>query len=163
MGMADSGPILLCYDGSDGSARAIGEAGRLFPGAHAVVVHVSHLPNMYTTGYAGAPALPGDVLESVEEVAREQANEILEQGEEIARQAGLDPEGISCVTPSAPWRQLLGAAEDVHAKLIVAGSRGRGGVKSLVLGSTSQALAHRCRVPLLIVPPDRERSSWTAS
>lgn len=154
--MADRRPILLCYDGSEGSARAIAEAGELFPGAHAVVVHVSHLPNLYTAGYAGAPALPPDVLENLEKIAREQANAIVAQGEDIARQAGLDPEGISCITTSTPWRDLLGAADDVHAKLIVVGSRGRGGVKSLVLGSTSQALAHRSRVPLLIVPPDRE-------
>jgi nucleotide-binding universal stress UspA family protein len=36
--------------------------------------------------------------------------------------------------------------------LIVVGSRGLGEVKSLVLGSTSQGLAHHTRLPLLIVP-----------
>ena len=154
--MADDGPVLICYDGSDGSAHAIAQAGLLFPGARAVVVHVWHMPNLYTAGYAGAPAMPQDVIEDIEKAAVQQANETLDHGKELARQAGLDPEGSAYVTSSAPWRQLLAAAGDVKARLIVAGSRGRGEVKSLVLGSTSQALAHHCRVPVLIVPMDDE-------
>jgi nucleotide-binding universal stress UspA family protein len=150
--MSESAPIVIGFDGSDGAARAINETAHLFPGARVVVVHVWHMPSLYTAGYAGAPALPPDVLKDVEKASEEQANATLDHGKELARQAGLDPEGCAYVTPSAPWRQLLGTAEDVHARLLVVGSRGRGEVKSLVLGSTSQALAHHSQLPLLIVP-----------
>jgi nucleotide-binding universal stress UspA family protein len=38
------------------------------------------------------------------------------------------------------------------ATLLVVGTRGRGGVASLGLGSVSQAVAHHSRCPLAIVP-----------
>jgi nucleotide-binding universal stress UspA family protein len=79
-----------------------------------------------------------------------------EHGKDLAGQVGLETEGVAYVTSATPWRQLLGSAQDAKAKLIVVGSRGRGGVKSLVLGSTSQALAHHSRLPLLIVPDRSE-------
>ena len=40
MATTAAGPLLLCYDGSDGAYRAIGTAGALFPGQRAVVLHV---------------------------------------------------------------------------------------------------------------------------
>ena len=75
-------------------------------------------------------------------------------GTELARGAGLDVEGIVCVTPTVPWRRLLGVAEDVRARAIVVGSRGHGELTALILGSTSRALAHHSHLPLLIVPPE---------
>jgi nucleotide-binding universal stress UspA family protein len=154
--MANEHPVVIGFDGSDGSARAIRATAELFPAAQVVIVHVWHMPNLYVSGYAGAPAIPADVEQEVEKAAAEQANETLEQGKELARQAGLEVQGVAYVTPSPAWRQLLGAAQDVHARAIAVGSRGRGEIKSLVLGSTSQALAHHCRVPLLIVPAAEE-------
>lgn len=150
--MPENAPIVIGFDGSEGSARAITETARLFPAARVVLVHVWHMAGPYTAGYAGAPVLPTDVLEDVQKAAGKQANKTIEHGRQLARQAGLDPEGRAYVTSSAPWRELLGVADDVNARLIVVGSRGRGEVKSLVLGSTSQALAHHSRLPLLIVP-----------
>jgi nucleotide-binding universal stress UspA family protein len=152
----ETGPILIGFDGSDGSAHAVKTAARFFPGAHAVVVHVLHTPNFYASGYAGAPAMPADVQQDVQETLEQQANETVERGKRLAREAGLEADGVAFVSPSAPWRHLLGAAEDTHARAIVVGSRGRGEIKSLVLGSTSQALAHRTHVPLLIVPGEMD-------
>jgi nucleotide-binding universal stress UspA family protein len=52
-----------------------------------------------------------------------------------------------------PARAILSAAEG--AWLVVVGSRGRGAVKGLVLGSVSQNVVHHSPCPVLIVP-DRE-------
>jgi nucleotide-binding universal stress UspA family protein len=41
------------------------------------------------------------------------------------------------------------------AELIVLGSRGRSGIKSMVLGSVSYGVLHNSERPLLIVPPLR--------
>ena len=44
-------------------------------------------------------------------------------------------------------------ARDAEAPLIVMGARGRTGVASLLLGSTSQALLRQAPAPVLLVPP----------
>ncbi|WP_158726572.1 universal stress protein [Tomitella fengzijianii] len=40
-----------------------------------------------------------------------------------------------------------------HAQMVVTGSRGRGGFAGLVLGSTSHALLHRSKCPLVVLRP----------
>jgi nucleotide-binding universal stress UspA family protein len=144
-------PLLICFDGSEGAANAITETARLFPGEHVVIVYVQGLPSMYITDYA-APPISADIVRQAQEAAETHANETVEHGKTIARKAGLDPDGFAFTTSSSVWRRILEAADDVQARVIVAGSRGRGEVKSLVLGSISQALAHHSTLPLLIVP-----------
>jgi nucleotide-binding universal stress UspA family protein len=48
---------------------------------------------------------------------------------------------------------LLNQAED--AALVVVGSRGRGGLKGLMLGSVSRTVVERSPVPVVVVPPER--------
>lgn len=50
-----------------------------------------------------------------------------------------------------PASALVDHAREVHARLIVIGTRGRGGFASLVLGSTSQAVIHDAACDVLVV------------
>jgi nucleotide-binding universal stress UspA family protein len=45
-------------------------------------------------------------------------------------------------------------ASDRHATVIVAGSRGRGGLASTILGSVSSGLVHNAETPVLVVRPE---------
>lgn len=53
------------------------------------------------------------------------------------------------VVRDRPVRSLLDAA--TTAQLMVVGSRGRGGIGGMLLGSTSHALIHHCPCPLVVV------------
>ncbi|SFD98123.1 Nucleotide-binding universal stress protein, UspA family [Actinopolyspora alba] len=53
-----------------------------------------------------------------------------------------------------PRQQLLRGSET--ARLVVLGSRGRGGFRGLLLGSTSQALIEHSHCPVLVIRPRQE-------
>lgn len=57
------------------------------------------------------------------------------------------------LVPHSPAGALIREAAD--AQLVVAGSRGRGGFRGLLLGSTSQALIHHSPCPVAVVPARR--------
>jgi nucleotide-binding universal stress UspA family protein len=49
-------------------------------------------------------------------------------------------------------RALLEAASDVHAAVVLVGSRGRGAVASTVLGSVASGLVNAAARPVLMIP-----------
>ncbi|MGZ8648609.1 MAG: universal stress protein [Solirubrobacteraceae bacterium] len=50
------------------------------------------------------------------------------------------------------WATLVHLANESKPAAIVLGSRGRSGVKSLLLGSVSAGVAHHSEVPVVVVP-----------
>ena len=55
------------------------------------------------------------------------------------------------VLTGEPPLMLASAAR--HARCLVVGSRGRGGFRGALLGSTSRALVHHTHCPLIVTPP----------
>ena len=52
-----------------------------------------------------------------------------------------------------PAEALIAAADRLRAGMIVVGSRGFGGFRGLVLGSTSRSLIEHAPCPVMAVPP----------
>lgn len=144
----DDGPVLFCYDGSEGARRALTAGARLFPGRRSVVITVWQSPwhSVIAPPLAGMPADAGDQLD------RAGATRARELSAEAAK---LVPGAESRVEQrhGPIWQTILETADSMDAAVIVVGSRGLSGLRSSLLGSVSHALVNRARRPVLVFPP----------
>jgi nucleotide-binding universal stress UspA family protein len=146
-------PILICYDGSEEARHAIEEAARILGPRRAVVTDVAPL---VTQAESVALLAPGVAGREFEEINQESAVERANEGAEHARSAGFTAEARGAVAIPT-WSGILDVADDVDAELIVLGSRGLDGVRSLLVQSVSHEVAEHSGRPLLIVPPAHRR------
>ncbi|MEM4422438.1 universal stress protein, partial [Pyrobaculum sp.] len=78
------------------------------------------------------------------------AQKIASEAAEALKSQGVALEEVA-VRSGTPATEILNYAEEKGVDLIVMGSRGLSALQRLVLGSVSQAVASRARVPVLIV------------
>jgi nucleotide-binding universal stress UspA family protein len=146
------GPVLFCFDGSDGSRGAMRAAAELINRpADAVVLTVWEtietqlaLAGAFAAGAAGATDLDADEEAFAKSVAEEGALRANEHGYKATAMTRESFDGIP--------RAILDTADEVSARLIVCGQRGRGPLRAALLGSVSHALASHTRRPILIAP-----------
>ena len=147
-------PILLCYDGSIGSQRAMEKAGALFPEHNAIVLHVwspiAVIAAAYGGGMVSQPAYTDEELQAI-------ALNVAAAGAREAAAAGLDAKAeVAEITFNGTARVILEVADRHDACLIVLGARGLSAFKSMLLGSVSHGVAQHAHRPVLIVPPEAE-------
>lgn len=151
MNALSSNPILVCYDGSPGSKRAIETAGGLFPGRRAIVLHVWSPMMIVRAPYN--VITPAPIPEFNDQEFRKAATELAEKGVEAACAAGLDAKAdIAEAALAGVWSAVLEVANEYDAALIVIGSRGLSTFESLLLGSVSHGVVQHARRPVLVVP-----------
>jgi nucleotide-binding universal stress UspA family protein len=145
------GPLLLCFDGSDGARRAIECAGALFAGRHALVVTVWH-PIADLDGLASTGATVGDVnIVELNRGAAEDGDRVADEGARIALAAGLKAEPFAVEATGSVWSTIVEFADRYDAAAIVMGSRALTGVRSMLLGSVSGAVLHHADRPTLVI------------
>jgi len=123
--------ILVAYDGSDHAKKAV---------EHAVSLAKILNSSLYVITVAVDPSQ--EALEKAKRTAAEAAEKIASSGLSVSDVA---------VRSGVPANEILNYAEEIRADLIVVGSRGLSTIQRLVLGSVSQTVASRARVPVLIV------------
>ena len=144
------GKILLATDGSPEAERAAGLAVTLSKslGAELHVTYVEPMPDplAWPESRVVAPELREDIRERAEAEARakldEEAEKIKGMGGEIA--------GVHVGT-GRPDAEIVHAAEELDAGLVILGSRGLGPVRRAVMGSVSGSVVHHCHGSVLIV------------
>lgn len=155
--LVPAGPVLIAYDGSQGARAAIATTGRLFPGRAVTVVHAWR-PALRDSWSGGALlTAPNEdikgIAKDLEDFYEAAAREMLEEGRGLAEEHGLDAHSALVTTANSHWHALVEAAAAADASVLVAGSRGRGGIASALLGSVSSGLARNAERPTLVVRP----------
>lgn len=144
-GAAGDGPVVVGVDDTPVSDTAVAEAFRQASLRNATLVAV------HTWTPLDADALHGYGIEP-EEVARMSQEAVEALGERLAGYTSDYPDVKveHKVLPEEPAKAVLEAAGD-DTQLIVVGSRGRGGFRGLLLGSTSQKILHQAHTPVMVV------------
>lgn len=159
--MMSEAPILIAYDGSDPARQCISEAAKLFRSRPIVVMTV------WEPGLAYAISVPASSLDGLSpgvvdvEAAQEtdeaisgRAERIANDGAELARSAGLQAEAIAVAEAAGVSNAITDRAEEIDAAAIVIGSRGLGGLRARLEGSTSSRVLKHARCPVLLVHHD---------
>ncbi|MCX2185743.1 universal stress protein [Streptomyces sp. SKN60] len=148
MSTSENSPVVVAVDGSEHSLRALEwalqEARSL--SAPLTVAHVRsealQLGSARIASLGPSPELPDTVVDALAAEVGPRA-----EGLEVGY-ASLDGSVVDA---------LVEAAE--RARLLVVGSRGRGGFKSLLLGSNSRSLAAAAPCPVVVVPHEARAAS----
>jgi nucleotide-binding universal stress UspA family protein len=146
-------PVLICYDDSDASRRAVDVAAAVLGPRRAVVLDVGPYLTSAESIALTSSVVPGSAFEDVNE---DDALWRARLGAERARAAGFEADA-SAELGAPTWEAIVDTADEIDAAVIVMGSRGLRGAKELVDGSVSHQVAEHSGRPVLIVPPDGRR------
>jgi nucleotide-binding universal stress UspA family protein len=153
--------ILVAVDGSPHADQALADAVDLADAERARLTLFTAVAPPPIPAFFGAT---GDAVAALTEDATAKAEAILRR----ARDRVPDDLPVTTVLSRQPvLYALIQQIEDGHHDLIVMGSRGRGAVRSALLGSVSHYVLHHSSVPVLIVhaeaPSDDEASAIEAA
>jgi nucleotide-binding universal stress UspA family protein len=147
------GPVLFCFDGSEGSRAALKRAADLINRpVEAVVLTIweTVATRLALAGaFAAGTTTGGEDLDAQEESS---ARSVAEEGALRAREHGYEATAMTKESFDGIARAILETADDLSARMIVCGQRGRGVLRSTLLGSVSHTLASHTRTPVLIAP-----------
>ena len=141
--------ILLATDGSPHSDKALRYARDLAlqSSGHVFVVHVVDA----TPYYLGEPWRE-QFAGSVHAAGRDMAD----RAADVLREAGV--EAVVEVLEGSPADAILRVADVRECDLIVMGSRGRGDLTSLLLGSVSHRVIAHAHVPVLVAKSEAKKA-----
>jgi nucleotide-binding universal stress UspA family protein len=149
--------VVVAYDGSPASEHALRAAAGLLSGWPALVVVVWKAGLGFElvalpASSIGLPPSPIDVRTAVE-VDREQAERaqrMAQHGAELAREAGLEAEGLAVADdPDTPVAEtIVRVVRERNASAVVVGAHGHG-ASSALLGSTSRDVIRHAPCPVI--------------
>ncbi|MDB6181404.1 universal stress protein [Paracoccus fistulariae] len=143
--------IMIAYDGSNGSQRALDKATALAKlcDAHLVVLTVYRHHSMLEASLSmvrGNLDPGGNLDQAMRDTAREAADHAKRQ----ARDAGLE-QVSAFIKTGQPARTIVQVAQEKGCDLIVVGSRGLGATESYLLGSVSHKVTGIAKCPVMVV------------
>ena len=137
--------VLIAFDGSPLSERALTYAIETFPDAPITSIYVINpLDSVIDVEAGGLP-----VVEDWYDNAKERATRIHATATDLA--AERDTELVTVTEVGKPARAILEYADDHGIDQIVMGSHGRSGIDRALLGSVAETVTRRARIPVTII------------
>jgi nucleotide-binding universal stress UspA family protein len=137
--------ILIPVDGSELSLDAVQHALRLVReglNAEFVLANVQEPASLYEMVVVRDP-------QALQGVSAGAGAHLLEPAEALCKAAG-----VSCeleVASGDPAHTLIDVAERYACDAVIMGARGKGAMRSALLGSVSQEMIHACPIPVTVV------------
>jgi nucleotide-binding universal stress UspA family protein len=145
------GPLLIRDAGSEHAKDAIRSAAALLMVKDALVVTVWQ-PTSDVGAFAWYGAGPNMVnFAELDRAGAEAGGRVAEEGAQIAREAGLRAESVAIEATPPVWKTIVETADLHDAAAIVIGSRGLTAMRSMLLGSVSNAVVHHTDRPTLVI------------
>ncbi|WP_178916082.1 universal stress protein [Natronomonas gomsonensis] len=141
--MASVDEVLVAFDGTPLSEKALAHALDVYSEASITVFHViDYIEESYT-----AKALVGD--ETLRKRAQERSAELLTEAEAKAAEHDRVVKTASEVGKAAD--EIIEYADTYGIDVIVIGSHGRSGVARMLIGSVAETVMKRASVPVTVV------------
>jgi nucleotide-binding universal stress UspA family protein len=155
-----TGPIIVGYDGSPSSQRAIDEAGALLSRHRALVVVV------WEAGLGSAlvdvPAIPPAPIDvrvalEVDKTLYERAQRLAQHGAQLAEKAGLEADPLVVADTITVAETLVRLAREKDAQAIALGTDGIG-LTDVLLGGTTRGVIQHASCPVVVVREPKQRA-----
>jgi nucleotide-binding universal stress UspA family protein len=138
--------ILIAVDNSPYSAEAAEAGFQLAQRLNAEVALVNVIEIILDLGDPAAPAMPVvDMIKLQEEESAKTLQELTDKFSGNIKTEILSPQGT-------PKNEIISAADQWKADIILIGTHGRTGLGHLLLGSTSEYVVRHSKVPVMVVP-----------
>ncbi len=144
--------ILVAYDGSDHSQRALAEAANLCEhcgGKHLYIAHVSDPIKAEDPAFNTAARVAGVVYAGNNQDPKQLRKQLRAEIDQVLESRSLHYELIQLSGKTV--EELLQCVKDTQSELLVVGSRGLQGLAGSLLGSVSSGLIREASIPVLVV------------
>jgi nucleotide-binding universal stress UspA family protein len=143
--------MLVCTDGSEKSVKAVKKAafiGEQLKEVSVTLIHVYYLDTAIISPHADG-YVTGEILQRIDGEKKEEGKKILAEAAKIFEEKNIKVNTL--LTKGHPATTIIEAAAQGKYDLVVIGSRGLGGLKKLLLGSVSNAVAQEVVSTVMIV------------
>ncbi len=141
--------ILVPTDGSQLSTDTVKRAIAFAKETRAKISFFFAKPDYPVAFYGEGALIDPTTPDKFAEMAQQQAKEILDANEALAKAEGVECGSVSAVS-DIPYEAIIAAAEQVGADLIFMASHGRRGISGLLLGSETQKVLTHSKIPVLV-------------
>ena len=150
--------VLIGFDGTPASERAVRAAARLFAPRPALVVTIWEAGRAFdlalipSLGFeARLSSIDVRIAEEIDKAKYQEAQQLAEWGTKLANENGLRAEGLAVADELTPADTLVRLSQERAAAVVVVGAHRHARIAELLLGTTTRGVLQHAPCPTLVV------------